>query len=196
MARTGMSNLLTELRGMTEAGTADYSVGTTSYWSDDQLQDVLDINRTDLVFETLIIYPTQAAGSLTYKDYRSEYGFFEATTGGTSILYIQDGLGNTIGSSNYTPDYRRGQFQFTADQYGSVYYLTARSYDLNAAAADIWRRKAAHYAPTAFNFSTDNHSVSRSQVYEHCIQMAERFDNLSSASLDTVSFWRSDLDCN
>lgn len=196
MARTGMSNLITELRGMTEAGTADYSLGSTTYWSDDQLQDILDINRADVIFEQLDIYPQQAAGSQVYKDYRSQHDFFEATTGGTSILYIQDGIGNTIGSSNYTPDYRRGQFQFSADQMGSVYYLTGRSYDLNSAAADIWRRKAAHYAPTSFNFSTDNHSISRSQVYDHCVQMAEHFDNLSSASLDTVNFWRSDLDCN
>jgi hypothetical protein len=139
------------------------------------------------------MYPVQlSGGSSGYYDYRSSYGFLEATTGGTAILYLQDGTGATIGSANYTPDYRRGQFQFSADQVGSVYYLTGRSYDLNASAAEIWRKKAAHYAPTSFNFSTDNHSVSRSQVYEHCIDMAAHFENQGGNSLEVVSMFRGD----
>ena len=193
-ARTGLSDLILELRGMVEAGTADYAVGTISYWSDDHLQNVLDLYRTDVIFEQLGMYPTvTTGGSSLYKDYRSSYGFLEATSGGTAILYLQDGIGSVIGSTNYTPDYRRGQFQFSADQGGTAYYLTGRSYDLNAAAADVWRKKAAHYAPTSFNFSTDNHSVSKSQVYEHCVQMAEHFENQGGNSLETVTMWRSDL---
>lgn len=194
MARTGMADLITELRGMTEAGTADYSVSSTTYWSDNHLQDILDLHRMDIVWEQLSMYPTYiTGGTLVYKDYRSSYGFLEATTGGTAILYIQDGTGATIGTANYTPDYRRGQFQFGSDQAGSVYYLTGRSYDLYAAAADVWRKKAAHYAPTSFNFSTDNHSVSRSQVYDHCIQMAEFFESKGGDSIESVSMFRSDM---
>jgi len=45
-----MADLITELRGMAEAGTADYSIigsaGTTNYWDDGQLQNVLDVHRT------------------------------------------------------------------------------------------------------------------------------------------------------
>lgn len=194
MARAGMTALLTEFRGLAEAGTAEYSVAGTSYWTDDQLQDVLDIHRKDVIFEPLQMYPTQiAGGSISYQDYRSSYGYYEATTGGTAILYLQDSTGETIGSANYTPDYRRGQFQFSANQAGSVYYLTGHSYDLNAAAADIWRRKAAHYAPTSFDFSTDNHSIHRSQVYQHCKEMADYFDGQSSGSIQTVSMFRSDM---
>ena len=194
MARTGMADIITELRGMTEAGTADYSISSTTYWSDNHLQDVLDLHRNDIVWEQLSMHPVYiAGGTLSYKDYRSAFGFLEATTGGTSILYLQDGTGATIGTANYTPDYRRGQFQFNADQGGSVYYLTGRSYDLYAAAADIWRKKAAHYAPTSFNFSTDNHSVSRSQVYDHCKQMAEFFESKGGNAIESVSMFRSDM---
>lgn len=194
MARSGMSTLITELRSLTEAGTADYTIASTAYWSDDQLQDILDLNRRDVIFEQLRMYPVQiAGGSISYLDYRSAYGYYEATTGGTAILYLQDSTGAVIGTANYTTDARRGQFQFSANQAGSVYYLTGRSYDLNSAAAEIWRRKAAHYAPTSFDFQTDNHSISRSQVYQHCKEMADYFSGVSSESVQTVQMFRSDV---
>jgi hypothetical protein len=194
-ARTGLASLITELRGLTEAGTADYTVAGSTYWSDDHLQDILDIHRTDIVFEQLSMWPVQiAGGSISYQDYRSSHGYFEQTTGGTAIFYVQDSTGATIGTASYTPDYRRGQLQFSSNQAGSVYYLTGRSYDLNAAAADVWRRKTAHVAPTSFNFSTDNHSVSRSQVYDHCLAMAEFFENKSAGAVESVSLFRSDVD--
>jgi hypothetical protein len=191
-ARSGMYNLITEVRGMTEAGANDYQIAGTPYWNDAQIQDVLDIHRRDVISEMLQIYPTQTTGgSLLYQDYRSSYGYYEATTGGTAILYLQDSTGANV--SGYTADYRRGQFQFSATQNGTIYYLTGRSYDLKAAAADIWRRKAAHYALTSFDFSTDNHSVSRSQVYTHCLEMANYFDGQSSDSIQTVQMFRSDI---
>ena len=194
MARSGMSELITELRGMAEAGTADYSLGASTFWSDDQLQDLLDSHRTDIIFQSLNVYPTVvSSGSASYKDYRSDYGYLETTTGGTAIMYLQDSTGATVGTANYTPDYRRGKFEFTADQRGTAYYLTGRSYDLNAAAADVWNRKAAHYAPTSFDFSTDNHSVSRSQIYAHCKEMAAQFNGFSGNSIQTISMYRGDM---
>ena len=194
MSRAGMTNLIFELRGMTEASSTDYSVNGVAYWTDDHLQDVLDSHRTDVVFEQLKMYPVQiAGGSISYQDYRSGYDFLEATTGGTAVMYLQDSTGASIGTANYTADYRRGQFQFSADQAGSVYYMTGRSYDLEASAADVWRRKAAHYAPTSFDFSTDNHSVSRSAVYKHCREMADFFENRSASAVENVYSFRSDI---
>ena len=179
---------------MTEAGTADYTISSTTYWTDNQLQDVLDTNREDIIFSRLEMYPVQVAGgSLSWQDYRSHYDYLEATTGGTSILYLQDSTGAAIGTANYTTDERRGQFQFSSDQAGSVYYMTGRSYDLNSAAADIWRKKAAHYAPTSFDFSTDNHRIDRSQVYKHCVEMADFFENQGGDSISSVDVFRGDV---
>jgi hypothetical protein len=195
VARIGMASLIAELRGLTEASPSDYIIAGNPYWVDAQLQDVLDIHRVDVIFEPLQSYPVQVGGgSISYKDYRSGYGYFEATTGGSAIFYLQDSTGAVIASSNYTPDYRRGQVQFSADQAGTTYYLNGRSYDLDAAAADIWRRKAAHYAPGAFDFSTDNHSIRRSQVYQHCIEMAKHFEGASTQAVTTVSMFRGDMD--
>lgn len=193
-ARSGMLNLITELRSMTEAGAADYSIASSVYWSDKHLQDILDLHRTDVIFEQLQMYPSiTTGGSSLYLDYRSRYGMLEETTGGSAIFYVQDSAGSTIGTANYTPDYRRGQVLFSSNQAGTVYYLTARSYDLNSAAADVWRKKAAHVAPTSFDFSTDNHSISRSQVYSHCLEMADFFESKSNNSITSVSMWRSDV---
>ena len=195
-ARTGLSNLILELRGMCEAGTADYTVASVAYWDDDQMQNILDIHRRDVVFEQLQIYPVQVSGgSISYQDYRSQFGYYEATTGGTYIFYVQDSTGATVGTANYTPDYRRGQVQFGSDTGGTVYYLTGRSYDLKSAAADIWRRKAAHIA-NSFDFSTDNHSINRSQVYKHALEMAEYYEGKSGDSIQVVSMFRSDVDDN
>jgi|GEM_PF-2020191 len=193
-ARSGMASIIAELRGFTEASPDDYIVAGNPYWTDAQMQDVLDIHRTDVVFEQLQTYPYQVAGgSLSYTDYRSSHGYFEQTTGGTGIFYVQDGTGSAIGSANYTPDYRRGVIIFGADQAGTVYYLTGRSYDIYAAAADIWRRKAAHYAPSSFDFSTDNHSIKRSQVYQHCLEMAEHYESMSSDAIEFTDLFRGDL---
>jgi hypothetical protein len=71
--------------------------------------------------------------------------------------------------------------------------LTGSSYDLQSAAADVWRRKASHVAPTSFDFSTDNHSVSRSQVYQHCLEMAEFYEDRGANSIQVVPMFRSDL---
>jgi hypothetical protein len=192
-ARTGMANLITELRTMAEAGTSDYSLGSSTFWTDDHLQDVLDLHRTDIVFQPLTPYPTQGAGgTLLYNEYRSSYGMFEQTTGGTAIFYVQDSTGATQGTALWSADYRRGVVTFGSDTAGTSYYLTARSYDVNSAAADVWRRKASHFA-SAFNFSTDNHTINRAQVYEHCLEMASHFESISGGAVSVVSLYRGDM---
>jgi hypothetical protein len=194
MARSGMTALIEELRGLTEAGTADYTIGTTVAWSDNALQDVIDLHRNDLRFYPLLPYPNQVqGGSLQYFEYRSEHGYLEATSGGTSILYLQDSTGATLGTALWGADYRRGVFTFVSDAKGTAVYLTGHSYDINAAAADVWRRKAAHYAPSSFDFSTDNHSISRSQVYDHARNMITFFEGISGDSINVVERFRSDM---
>lgn len=194
MARVGMTALIEELRSLTEAGTSEYTLGTTVYWSDNALQDIMDLHRLDVRFSQLQAQPDHVSGgSLVYYDYKSEYGYLEATTGGTSIAYLQDSTGATLGTALWSADYRRGLFTFVNTTNGTVVYLTGRSYDINAAAADVWRRKAAHYAPSSFNFSTDNHSISRAQVYDHAMEMVSFFENISGDGLNVVQRYRSDM---
>ncbi len=193
-ARSGMTALITELRALTEAGTADYTVTSSTFWSDDQLQDILDVHRLDLRFMQLQSYPNQVqGGSLVWYDYKSQYGYLEQTSAGTAILYLQDSTGATLGTALWNADYRRGMFTFVNSAGGTSVYMTGRSYDINAAAADVWRRKAAHFAPSSFDFSTDNHSISRAQVYDHAVEMVSFFENMSSDGLTVVQRYRSDM---
>ena len=194
MARTGMTALLEELRGLVEAGSAEYTIGTTLYWSDNALQDVLDLHRNDLIHHELTPRPVVGtSGTSIYYDYLANYGFFETTTAGSTIFSLQNGGGTLLGTALWSADYRRGIVTFASDALGSAVFLTGRSYDLHASAAEIWRKKAAHYAPTSFNFSTDNHSISREQVYQHCLEMSRYFEGVSQDSIQSTSLYRSDM---
>jgi hypothetical protein len=147
---------------------------------------VLDRNRLDVYGEPLVVFPNYIGGAaVEYKAYQSSYGMFEATDGGTAIFVIEDALGEDIGTALYTPDYQRGRVDFVVDTGGAQYYLTGRSYDINGAAAEVWRQKGGAYA-SVVDFSTDNHSVHRGAVIKNCMDMAARYDALSRPQTLTV----------
>ena len=190
-ARATMSDLILDLRGMTDAGTADYTIGAVTYWTDDTLQDVLDKHRLEVVREPLVSQSEyDGAGTVVYKQYLSRYGNFEATSGGSAIFFVEDSIGTQSGTANWSADYVQGKVTFTSDQKGTAYYLTGRSYNLNAAAAEVWRMKAGQVAK-AFNFSTDNHKVDRGQLVQHYLTMANTYAGMAGATVTTI--WRSDV---
>jgi len=195
MSRTELATLRERLRGYTEAGSADYTVGTTSFWGDALLDEVLDRHRADVWFELLVPQISYiGGGSVAYYDYYSGHANYEETSGGTSIFQVQDAVGDTQGTSTWTADYQRGRVTFTSDTDGSAMYVTGRSYNLEGAAADIWRQKAAHYA-NAYDVSTDNHTLNRSQLVKHCREMADYYQALSGSGgqgITTVQTCRSD----
>lgn len=187
--RSGMTDLINRLRGMAQAGTADYTVDTQTWWSDDQVQDYLDKHRKDVYHAQLTPLEEYQGGTPVYLNYYSGYPNLEATTGGTAVFYITDGVGSAIGTALYTPDYVRGAVTFLANTTGIDYYLYGRSYDLNAAAADIWRHKAGQYA-MAVNFSTDNHRIDRGEIIKNCLSMAAYYDGQTGGN--TVTILRND----
>jgi hypothetical protein len=189
-ARTGMVDLLTELRGMTHAGTADYSVAAVSYWSDDQLQQVLDRARQDYYRASLAAQETYEGGSVVYKTYFTGVENLEKTTGGTTIFWLEDGAGNRVGTAQYSVDYQRGEVTFGENTGGSALYWSGRAYDLNRAAANVWRQKAGHYAGM-YTFSTDNHKVEKGALQEHALKMAAYYEQQSSTPVVTT-LYRSD----
>jgi len=189
-----MAELIDVLRGMTQAGTADYTLGTATFWDGDQMQRVLDRYRFSVTREQLGKIEFYAGGgTIEYYDYVSQWGNYEQTSGGSAIFWIEDGVGDNIGTASYTADYLSGRITFSSDTGGTTYYLTGRSYDLNRAASDIWRQKASYYANT-FDFSTDNHSVKRSDIYKHCLEMASYYATLSDSGQSVTIMTRSDID--
>lgn len=194
MARSTLSDLTATLRGMTDAGTADWSMGTAVYWDGDQLQAVLDRHRIDVYRAPLApIHDYDGSGVLSYKTYRTRWENLEATSGGSAIFVIEDSVGNDQGTALWSADYARGIVTFGADQKGTAYYMTGRSFDLNGAAADIWRMKAAN-AAKLYNFSTDGHNLSRSQIMEHCLKMCSYYEGMSP--VEVVEVFRSDLNAS
>jgi hypothetical protein len=189
MARDTLADLIENLRGLADAGTADWTNGTATFWDADQLQAVLDRHRMDVSREELLAVPQYGvAGAVSFYEYRSSFRNFEETDGGTVVFYIQDAEGNTL--SSWSAEYARGVVTFASDQEGLTRYLTGRKYDLNASAADVWRVKAAN-AAKMYDFSTDNHNLRRSQFYDHCVKMAEQFEVMAEPSV--ITMFRSDL---
>lgn len=204
--RTSMASLITTLRGFANAGLADYSIDSTAYFSNEQLQAVLDRYKTDLNDIQIIPRPTMTAGAIVqYKEYQSPAHWLETTdTGGSARFIVSDGLGSVLDTSLWSADYENGLVTFTNDQAGSARYLTAHSYDVYAAAADVWQQKAAAYA-TMIDFTTDNHSIKRSHIVAQCESMAKRYAGMAvsgggASSVDAVRgdtrahHWRHDYD--
>jgi hypothetical protein len=185
-ARSTMTDLILSLRGMTSAGTADYSIVGVAFWSDDQLQMVLDRHRLHVYHEPLdVVQNWDGGGSVSYTDYYSGRQNLEADA------FLEDSLGADVGTALYTADYNTGRFVFAADTAGTAYYLTGKAYDLNGAAADVWRQKAAHLAASgSFDWSSDNMSMKRSQQVAQAREMAAWY--AAFAWPVTVTLTRSD----
>jgi len=183
--RTGMANVIANLRLDAQASTADFSIGYTAYWSDNQLQGILDEHRLDFSHEALTPETDYSGGTIIYKRYYLPYRNLE---GGTALT-IENSAGVAVGTALYTVDYNANVVTFANDTGGSAYYASGRSFDRNRAAADVWRRKAAYYG-TRPDFSTDNHSVKFGAVAQMCLNMAASFDAQSGPVI--VTAYRSD----
>lgn len=57
-------------------------------------------------------------------------------------------------------------------------------WDLDAACAEAWRRKAG-IAANRFNFAEDSQRFDRAQIYAHCIAMADQYARRSMGAIPT-----------
>lgn len=189
-ARAGMTNLIRRLRGLTQVGTADYTVASTTWWSDEQLQEVLDLYSTEWNLSELRPEPELSSGSFAWRDYYAARGNLEEAASGSQYWEVEDVEGDAVDTADYTADYLKGIIRFDTDQAGAVYYLRARSYNLNAAAAQIWREKAG-WRTAYIDFKADDQSFSQSQWFTHCMEMATGYDREDGMHSSTLE--RSDL---
>ena len=68
---------------------------------------------------------------------------------------------------------------------GKLQILLDKTEDVNAAAAEGWRIKAGSVAEW-YQMSVDGATLSRDQVFEHCIKMAEHYEGLGGGNLTNV----------
>ena len=191
MARTGMQTLIDTVRGYANAAPDEWTISTDTslieYWSDEEIQRVLDRHKREYIHELMDAQPTYESGTTVFKQY-----LLGATNveGGTVVFRVEDTAGTVSG---YTVDYTRGIVTFSTDQSGKAFYWSGFAYDVDAAAADIWRMKASHVAGLV-DFSTDGHSVKRSQQAQQYLTMANYFQQRSaSEGVQTVRIMRDDL---
>jgi hypothetical protein len=128
---------------------------------------VLDQHAIIYDFEDMQAFAQRSGGSLIYRIYETHVQNWEGTP------TITDSVGTSI-SSGFSFNATTGRATFTADQYGSARTFSGTAYDLNAAAADIWRKKADYYAG-AYDISTDNHNLRRSQLVAQAKERASYY---------------------
>ena len=192
-----MSNLITRLRALSSAGTADHTLAGASYFTDQQLQDVLDGQATYVEAHPLRWIPDNVGGAATYHRAALGYRDTEEADSGTVYWRITDSQGVEQGTAGYSVDYIGGMVRFTANQGGTAYYWTGRSYDLNSAAADVWQRKQGFYA-AGYDFESDAQAFKRSQLYDHAVRQEQQLrsragQNVSRGNLTISLMTRTDV---
>lgn len=190
--RAGMVDIVSEVRALAAVGPADYTIAGNPYWTDAQVEAELDKHYEYIVNSPMEVVATYGTtGTWTYFDYYVGAEWIEQTDGGTATFYIQDSTGAVIAAADYSVDYQNGVVTFDSDTTGAVRSVTCYAYDVNAAAAEIWRKKGQYYF-SAVDFSTDNHSIKRESVYLHCIEQAQHFEAMAWGSNDSADLVRSD----
>lgn len=159
MARATLADLIARLRKL-----VNDPAGANQTWNDDELQDFLDANRLDVRHVALRPETTWSDGAVTYTDYYADQGEWESDV----ILEDSDGDDLTPTASNLVA----GHWTFT-DQ-GPAVYITGKTFDLWATAADVleaWAAKAA----LEFDFDTDGARFARSQKREALLAVAAQY---------------------
>lgn len=197
-ARAGMANLITRLRGMTAAGTAEYTIADTPWFSDAQLQDVLDGGATLLEWQPLDWKPDTIPGDVEYHRAYIYVRDLEEATSGTTNWIVRDSTGLEVGTAQYTINYVTGEIRFPADTGGTALYLTGRSCDIYAAAADVWQQRCALMALNAYDVQSDAQRFSRSQAMANAVRMEAQMrqragQNIHRGALQMGRMVRTDL---
>jgi len=187
-ARANMDELINMLRLMANAGVSDYTVGNTTYWTDEQLQDELDKTKRIANYQTAQAIPTYGVGgAVTYTEYQTGLTSWE------KLPTIQNEGGTVLtagtASGNYAFNDNIGVITFVGDTEGKTRYITGNVYNVELAASKVWELKAAYYA-TQFDFSTDNHTIKRSPLVDQCTKMARYY--AGRAGVNQIEMVRSD----
>lgn len=181
-ARTGMAALIMQLRTLAAASTDEYTLGATAFWTDEQLQDVLDAHRQTIT-EPLASHPEMDNQTRRYTFAARDV---EQAASGADAWLVVDADGDAIEGADYTVNYAAREIVFAADTGGATYRLRCRVYALKRAAADVWDAKAAHVAGR-FDIKTDNHELRRSQLRTSYLAMARQLrDEADAADADNA----------
>ncbi len=177
MARSTMVELIARTRGLIGDPAA---AGQT--FTDDDVQAALDRRRIDIRYQPLQPRETYSSvGGVLYLDYYSQWTDWESDAVLTQYLYTA-----VTPTAN---EWLVGHWQFAVSTLPAI-YITGKTYDVYAAAADMLDRWVAVNAG-AYDFTSDGQSFHRSQMNMGRMNLANQYRALQRPQQITVT--RSDL---
>lgn len=170
--RATMATLISTLRGRTNVSTSDITISGVTYWSDQQLQDILD--ETKQYFSVnLESLGEMSDGSVVYLNWRIPQNVGPYL----ELAVVKTLTGYVISDSDYTLDSNAGLVIFNSSA-TQGYVLSGYTYDLDEATAKVWDDKAAHRAHLV-TIKSGPHQLWEDQEYLHCVQQAQRYRSRS-----------------
>ena len=139
---------------------------TTSVFTDQQIQDILDHHRVDVLQVPLIARSTITPTGYQWLDYQARWGFWEddVVINDATWATITAEIAGTPPTAVYTADLLTGHWTFVASQLPTL-YITGRTYDLYGAAVEVleaWQG-ILRAAGEIVSFSEDGQSFTRAQ---------------------------------
>lgn len=172
MARSTMARLIYRVRLL-----VNDPLSATPQFSDDDIQDVLDEGREDIVNMPLIPKPVYSGASIQFLDYYTELGGWE------DDMVIKQFLINPVTPSMIEPI--AGHFQFAQSTLPPL-VVTGKLHDVYRAAADLLERWSARYV-MAYNVNVDGQSLQRSQIAAAMLTLAKQYRQKQRAHTITMN---------
>lgn len=181
-ARTTIRDLIRRLRAMIGDRVAAGST-TAPTWSDIELQDALDVRRVNVDLDILAQVPSYPAGVLSYLTFEHPLSNFEDDAALYNATYTA--------LTPATEDLINGRWTFATEPSYPV-YLTAKSYDLHAAAADVLEQWAA-LVKLDFDFSEGRTGGQFKREQKHKMLLESAAAHRAQQRVTTAVMYRSDV---
>jgi hypothetical protein len=153
----------------------------TQQFADQDIQDILDESRADIINMALIPKPTFTGALIQYLNYYTDLGGWE------DDLVLKQFLVTIVTPTLSEPI--AGHWQFATTTLPPI-YLTGKTYDIYRGAADLLERWAARYV-TRFDFTSDGQSFRVSQAPAQLQALAKTYRMKQRAH--SITAIRSDL---
>lgn len=160
MARSTMANLIARVRTMLPPN-------SSMQFTDDVVEDALDMTRTDARYLTLLPAPTWSGTNILYLDYYTDQGLGNWEDDQTLWQFRTRAVIPSV-SDNLV-----GHWTFASTTLPPV-MLIGKTYDIWRAAADLCERWAAALA-LAYAFTSDGQTFNRQQATQALLSMARTY---------------------
>jgi hypothetical protein len=178
MARSTMAALILRVRDLIND---TLPIGSGQVWTDNQIQDVLDESRSDVINGNLVTKPTFSGSTIQYLDYFSDGGSWE------DGMVIKQYLTVLVTPATIEPIV--GHFVFASNVFPPC-FITGKNYDIYRAAADLLERWAAKVV-LEYDVVVGGQTFRRSQAAPMLQALAKRYRMKQRAK--TINLVRSDV---